>query len=71
MADIVSYNEGPRNGKRLTEAECTEVYNALNDRINALKEDLAGTTDAVIPPRVRQSLEASLARCEKLVEVFE
>lgn len=56
------------NEKRLlSEKECAEVYNALCDRVNALKASLLPD----LPERVRESLTQSLADCEKLVEVFE
>lgn len=54
---------------RFTEPEKAEIYNALNDRINSLKEAISeggGTQN-----RVLDALRGSLARCEKLVEVFE
>jgi hypothetical protein len=65
--DILNYNDGPKNGKRLTEPECSEVYNALSDRLNSLKAALLPE----LPERTRKALEESIVRCEKLVEVFE
>ncbi len=49
---------------RFTERERGEIYNALADRINALKVALLPE----LPVRVRASLLQSLADCQRLVE---
>jgi hypothetical protein len=68
VPDILCYNDGPKNGKRLSQQECTEIYNALSDRANALREDLKNTE---LPEHLRAAHSESLKRCEKLIEVFE
>jgi hypothetical protein len=66
MPEILICNDSPK-GRRMTERETVEVYNALSERCNELRQAL----DAVLPDRVREALTQSLALCEKLVEVFE
>lgn len=68
MPLIVRYDDGlNKNGHTFTLQECSEVYNALNDRVSALEAALLPE----LPERTRQALTESLARCKKLVEVFE
>jgi len=52
----------------LTRDERVEVYNAISDRCNALRESIAVPE---LPEIIRESLTQSLANCEKLVEMFE
>jgi hypothetical protein len=67
MPDILNCNDSPK-GERLTSEECSEIYNALADRIHTLRADL----DVLgVPKRTAEALADSLERCEKLVEVFE